>query len=672
MKKRSLFLSAGIILIIGLVSYIVWQQRNLSYDIYSEYVLLKEKQLLAYIELGKHLDESNNLNQLPVILKMSIENQLIDWYKLSLDNNPIYYYPEGMDQIKLIEKDNYIYGDNNVSYKTIELSDHSLLTIGINKKPEEYFKHTMQKYWKVYLQDLLVPFILAMLVFFYFLKDILNIIKSVSQRQKIGQKIHKLKSKEAEDVIHAVTGFERKVDTLSYQNKILLYQVLPSLRKEVLSGKKPPYEFNCTLVRTDINNFSSLYIQGDKGALLKDVEKLFSKMAHIISRYNGFIHEFIGDEVIFYFKDEDHLNSTAAALACLRDFEISAKKDFNLTTKSSLSYGSLYFSKHLDGYNLSGAVFIETVRILSNVKEKNDFSIHFSESLFPRIPNWVKSEALGEIQLKGYSEKTNIFRVSQFNIIDELLCLNDFKEKIPNLIYYKSMADRETIINWLKHNLDNIFNLDLCCYFKYDESNYKEPLSPNLCQNIKQIITISIQNENYTLASLFIKYLSQFSYSQDMTEEIVNLLSLMISSKSLTIQNSALFTSYILKRDLKIELYLDRIKINSLRSLRWQILSANIDSIKSDSINKILKLIESPKQAKYGYFIAYELIKYWRVKDILHLNTKANDLLRTLSNRDYSKSLLRNLLREEFNKFNSGVEDSDKIVENPFKKLKAS
>lgn len=672
MKKKSFFLSAGIILIIVSVIYIIWQQRNFSYDVYADYVILKEKQLLAYIDLGKSLDESNNINKLPDIFTKAVDNSLIDWYRLSLDGNPIYFYPEGTDKARLFEAHDYIYGDNNISYKTIELSDKSLLTIGINKMPEQYFKSTLRKYWKVFLQDIIVPVIFALAIFFYFFKDILNIIKKVSQREKVGHATQNLKSKEAQEIAQAVSGFEQKVDVLSYQNKVLFHQVLPSLRKEVLSGKKPPYEFNCTLVRTDINNFSNLFIQGDKAKLLDDVEGLFRLLAQIVSRYHGFIHEFIGDEVLFYFKDEDHDNSTAAALACLRDFEIEAKKDFSLTTKSSLSHGSLYFAKHLDGFNLSGAVFIETVRILSNIKEKADFSIHFSDNILSRMPPWASAESIGEHTLKGYNEKREIYKLSQFEKVNNYLNINEFNKNTKNLAAFKSIADQHEILLWIKDHFQDIDKSYLLNLLVNQKIFFLEGVSSDFINEIVTLINTCIEENHYRLAAAFIKKLAFYRYNLTQKKFIINLLGQYISNSGTTIQYESIKTASYLKRDQGFDIHFDKIKTNHNRALRWALIGTCLHQIEPSVVQKAIKLMQNSTQSKYGYYVAYHIVKIWSQRDILHLTTQAGTLLNLISNTHPNNSLMHKLALAEFNKIQVMLDKKQNSDENLSNKQKVS
>ena len=63
------------------------------------------------------------------------------------------------------------------------------------------------------------------------------------------------------------------------------------------------------------------------------------EVSHIVARYEGLVHEFVGDEVIFYFKDDDCKNSFMTALAAVFEINqaaarVSAKRCMVTDTRS--------------------------------------------------------------------------------------------------------------------------------------------------------------------------------------------------------------------------------------------------------------------------------------------------------------------------------------------------
>src|SRR5690606_15605838 len=110
-------------------------------------------------------------------------------------------------------------------------------------------------------------------------------------------------SKEAEMLVRGMAAYDARAARLESERELFRWQVLPSLRNELMSGREPPYSFACTLVRTDINNFSGIYNRHPVEEFTATINEFFTDVSHIIARYGGYVHEFVGDEVIYYFKD---------------------------------------------------------------------------------------------------------------------------------------------------------------------------------------------------------------------------------------------------------------------------------------------------------------------------------------------------------------------------------
>jgi adenylate cyclase len=206
-------------------------------------------------------------------------------------------------------------------------------------------------------------------------------------------------------------------------------QVLPALKRELFSGLTPPYTFDCTLVRTDINGFSQIFNSPYRDRFATHIDDFFIGLTEIVSRYDGLIYEFVGDEAIFYFKDftkedydiNDQLGPSTSlnrSIDAIRDIH-SLASDINLrtkmeghrfTVKSALAHGTLRFGAQVDGFSLSGGVLIETVRILSTVTDKQDNHLYFGSRHTAYLRDDLVTEKVGVFSLKGYSEDVALVR----------------------------------------------------------------------------------------------------------------------------------------------------------------------------------------------------------------------------------------------------------------------
>lgn len=277
--------------------------------------------------------------------------------------------------------------------------------------------------------------IIAFGVFLFSARDLLLVTKIIRTKGVRGLRELRVFSKEAAVLQQGLTGFGETVHRLTKENKALEAQVLPSLRSEIHSGKKPPYDFNCTMVRTDINNFTQIFHAHPADVFLATINEFFTECSHIISRYDGFIHEFVGDEIIYYFKDEQHANSFTAALACAREIEAVAEsihartqkeRGYAFRIKSSLAYGKIRFGALLNGFSLAGSPLIETTRILSAVSEKNENTIHFDAANVMRLNSLVEFAESFRASLKGLDGERSFVRYTHHRDIESVL--HDFDE----------------------------------------------------------------------------------------------------------------------------------------------------------------------------------------------------------------------------------------------------
>jgi class 3 adenylate cyclase len=272
--------------------------------------------------------------------------------------------------------------------------------------------------------------ILSILIFLFTARDLFKIVRAVRTKGVRGLESLSSMSAEAEILKQGFSGYQETVERLQNANRVLGAQILPSLKSELQSGKVPPYDFACTLVRTDINDFTKTFHSKPQDEFLATINEFFTECSHVISRYNGLIHEFVGDEIIFYFKDEKHVNSFSAALSCVYEIGVIANRIHQRTSvvnhygfriKTSLSHGVIRFGPLLNGYSLAGAPLIETSRVLSHVSEKNENTVHFDSRCLPLLDWGVEFEEAFRANLKGLDGERQICRYKGHRNVQMLL-----------------------------------------------------------------------------------------------------------------------------------------------------------------------------------------------------------------------------------------------------------
>lgn len=348
----------------------------------------------------------------------------------------------------------------NYFYTVDQLDEHHKLVVGLRFNPKLFLQEEFK--WAASNLARYIIGILAVCIgaFIFFVRDIVRAIRSLSERGARSFKTLKANSKEAELLTRGMAAYDDHAKRLAKERDVMTEQVLSSLRSEILSGRTPPYSFDCTLVRTDINNFSTIYNTHSVEEFAATINDFFLDVTHIVSRYGGYVHEFIGDEVIYYFKDEEVGNSVATAISAIRDINAAAMKyhrmtmserGYPFTVKSSLAHGSLRFGRFVEGYGISGPILIETVRILSTVAEKDGCVAVFDGRHCEAIEGFASSESYAEVKLKGFSDTRRLVRYTGHESIHKWLAADKVSD-LEELKYYRSDADIATVLNWLREN----------------------------------------------------------------------------------------------------------------------------------------------------------------------------------------------------------------------------
>jgi len=440
----------------------------------------------------------------------------------AVDDATIHFFSISRDGVDLVAKhrtglDNPILYDEHPKEGYYEAEDYRYLVRFVGKYElivgQMTFTNSekLDYYWKQHRETIFKDIAFVVLAFigivFYSFRDLRQFVRSLRTRGLKHIDTAPARSFETSVIMRGFNAADQSIEDLSQKNTLLGRALLPALKTELLSGRTPPYDFTCTLVRTDINNFSHIYNNHDVGTLMKVIDRFFTEVTHIVSRYRGLIHEFVGDEVIFYFKDEDHENSVVIALSALRDINNAAARfneetlksyGYPFTVKSSLAHGRLRFGPLVNGYSLAGATLIETVRILTHVVEKSENVIYFEA----RHTEWIKShcqfEKAVQAQLKGYRGESVLYRyLGHRDLADVLAALKEHEHEREH------KHERESTASDLAFYLND---QDIVSILRYLQTHYEHLAEPVLLQVIRVLrgarVTQSDVSLRETLLSL--------------------------------------------------------------------------------------------------------------------------------------------------------------------------
>lgn len=431
-RKLSLFTLVLVAISIGTIVYLPTSTILDFKDQRDQIVLQKEKKLLHYLSVGQALYLAGADNELHQILIEAFEQAEISYFVVYKSGQLTHVFPPNTDlamsasyeiRAKYEGKDLI---DNIRSERSEFLAADLMLTIGIDKRDDHLLWATIfeSHIWKVILQDILTVIAMAALAFWLHTRDLMKLKSEIQKtgRFPTGANNRKGISSEAEAIFASFRGYANSEKQAREKNSVLQTQILPALQREIFSGQTPPYTFDCTLVRTDINGFSQIFNSDYRERFAEHINTFFMGLTEIASRYDGLIYEFVGDEAIYYFKDTPGLNkrdSVARSIDAIRDIhtlaqEINSRTQLEghrFTVKSALAHGTLRFARLVDGLSLSGGVLIETVRILSVVTDKSENQLYLSARHQADLDLEARFEMVGDFSLKGYSESVTLLRL---------------------------------------------------------------------------------------------------------------------------------------------------------------------------------------------------------------------------------------------------------------------
>lgn len=464
-KQRSVYLQIGVTL---LAVYTVYSFFFWIYQIDQVYKYLSvtsHRWAASYITIGKILLRDDQPDELSPILDEAIEAKEIDYYLVRKKGVDVAFSSsEGADDPIVFPETvrDEMWETEDYKHFIVHQGDY-YLALGYKRNIWAYVRNFYEAEKGQLWLNIAFISIFGLALTFYSFRDFREVLRRLTKRSGNRADASIAKSSETFTLIQGLKGYQTNLDALTKENVLLKGQVLPALRKEIASGKTPPYEFGCTMVRTDINNFTTIFAGPGRAEFMNFINEFFIGVTHIVSRYKGYVHEFIGDEVIFYFKDEDHANSAAIALSALRDIHVLANQiseetetlGYAFKIKSSVAWGTLRFGPLVDGFALAGKPLIETVRILSHVHEKADNTILFEESLADRVSFLETNREMGVVMLKGLNNSRRLRVHDAFLPLSAQLRQSD-DQHFEYAAYYRSDTDICETLDFVTKNIGTL------------------------------------------------------------------------------------------------------------------------------------------------------------------------------------------------------------------------
>ncbi len=410
--------------------------------------------------LATHFLVNQKVDSLLPRLQTARELGEFDFFLLRQGETVIGYYNHG-ENLAGINHDYKVVNEfqetDEFAIKTIEVQDFKL-TLGINKAEGTFLWQQFQARKRVIIQDLLLVTSLVFLIVYLILKDIVQLSKALQSRSRLDLDLIQTRSKEGEILLQAATGYEKSTQGLRKDNLLLASSLAPAVKAEICSGQEPPYEILCTVGRVDLNGYTQLVLQKKPQELLSILNQYFQQSRDLIERYNGgLIYQYVGDEIIFIFKEDAKSPSAVRALSAVRSLIEMAESlvtpglPNGLRLKASLVTGQLQFVKLDQGYAVSGLPLIESVRMLGQVSEKTESSLIVYADSLAQIADFCEVSGNKTAVFKGFEAESHIVEIKKFTPIETAL------QKIPLDVVaenFRSNRDLFQIMTALEKFLD--------------------------------------------------------------------------------------------------------------------------------------------------------------------------------------------------------------------------
>lgn len=358
---------------------------------------------------------------------------------------------------------------NDLTFKTIKVMDFRL-TAGTFSGKADIIWETLIIMLPLFGKDIAMVTIMLGLIGFLLLKDIIQLSKTLAGRSRGEIAEIKTTSKEAETILQASMGLEGERVRLEKLSEVYSETVGPAILHELKSGKEAPYNFEATMCRVDLNGYTQMFLEKDNTYLITILNQYFARAREVIQRYDGLIYQFVGDEIVFHFKDDmaPGLSTESLAAACIRDLFYEAtvienglpeEANHYFKLKGSFAHGLMRFIKLDEGHALSGLPLIESVRLLSLVDDKSHQVLTFFQDASQDTEGLLFVFDRKVNQLKGFKEESMICRARDFNSIE--------------WIFESSMWDRLSYFRADAHMLFTLKKLRLMAITRRDDDLVK-------------------------------------------------------------------------------------------------------------------------------------------------------------------------------------------------------
>jgi hypothetical protein len=496
MKKKSILFLVPVSFVVAISIFIFYSYLN---DLKDEYASITKIRSEKLVEVLKALPKNpKSIRVLEKTLDEKIQYKVIDYYVIRDASGVLSKKNVGEitdDQQRALDQINEVLVYDKTVFASVKRGSNTV-TVGFNRNWPAFQQEGMKLVIRYWFQDSVIYALLLIGLLMYFFKDIFKIIKNFERRDRRPLSDVKATSIEADRLIRAIEGYEERVKNLESSLQIFEKQVFDGVREEMRQGRQPPYRFDCVMVRTDLSDFSSARKRSDPQLFERLIDDFFTSLMVMISRHGGYTAEFLGDELIYYFKLSEHPYAVAQAVSCQTDLNLladqysersRAEMGFELKLKTALCVGEIEVRAATRQIEFRGEPLIESVRILKEVVEKNRHVILYNRVLRKDLDMAGRSLFYKSTDLKGIGA-IDLFEFQSRFAVHELLGKLS-RDTLHYLSFLRSTSDLVETFDYLdlcRENIDNGLMLKILARLKQSIAQVTD--NREVIQSYKQLI----------------------------------------------------------------------------------------------------------------------------------------------------------------------------------------
>ena len=255
--------------------------------------------------------------------------------------------------------------------------------------------------------------------------------KDVTHLVRTEQKLQISRDQEQQRLLEIERKNKRLRKLIENQRKTLdlfVKYVPEPIVKKALSEKKKNIkkgqQLEIALLFCDIRRFTTAAEGLDPEETVHLLNVYYSMMSEVVNQHNGFINQFVGDEIFVSFGAPMTIdNPEVSALQCARDM-IRKLDDINEALKDTIEDEiivgiGINFGKIIAGnlgsddrlsYSITGDAVNTAKRIESLTKDLPN-TILISQSIFNKTRHIVNTKPWGEVEVKGKNKKIDVYQV---------------------------------------------------------------------------------------------------------------------------------------------------------------------------------------------------------------------------------------------------------------------